>query len=84
MAQEQDMKQTRKKHGAGLCHGNANEHALRAQTRQASCGCDCILPLRVGFVSEISRRGTGDEVALNIEIIVDGGMDAEKALGGSC
>ena len=24
-----------------------------------------------------------DEVALNIEIIVDGGMDAEKALGGS-
>jgi len=31
----------------------------------------------------VSQRGPGDEVALNIEIIVDGGMDAEKALGGS-
>jgi len=33
---------------------------------------------------EVSQRGTGDEVALNIEIIVDGGMGAEKAPGGSC
>ena len=48
------------------------------------CGCGCILPLCFGFVSEFSQRGTGHEVALNIEIIVDGGMGAEKALGGSC
>jgi hypothetical protein len=40
--------------------------------------------MRGGFGSEISRRRTGDEMALNIEVIVDGGMDAEKALGGSC
>jgi hypothetical protein len=42
------------------------------------CGCDCILPLRVGFVSKVSQRSTGAEVALNMEIIVNGGMDAEK------
>jgi hypothetical protein len=48
------------------------------------CGCNCILSLRVGFVSKVSQRNTGAEAALNMEIIVNGGMDAEKALGGSC
>jgi hypothetical protein len=42
------------------------------------------VPLRGGFGSEVSQRGSGDEMALNIEIILDSGMDAEKALGGSC
>jgi hypothetical protein len=45
---------------------------------------DRIEPLRGGFGSEVSQRGSGDEMALNIEIILDSGMDAEKALGGLC
>ena len=48
------------------------------------CWCDSIVPLRGGFGSEVSQRGSGDEMALNIEIILDSGMDAEKALGRSC
>jgi len=55
------------------------------RTGQASrCWCDRIVPLRGGFGSEVSQRASGDEMALNIEIILDSGMDAEKALGGSC
>jgi hypothetical protein len=61
-----------------------NDVRTLSRVCRASCGCDCILPLRVGFVSEVSQCSAGDEVALNIEIIVDGGMDAEKALRGSC
>jgi hypothetical protein len=41
------------------------------------------VPLRGGFGSEVSQRASGDEMALNIEIILDS-VDAEKALGGSC
>jgi hypothetical protein len=33
------------------------------------------------FGAEYPQRGSGDEVALNIEVIVDSGMDVEKALG---
>jgi hypothetical protein len=35
------------------------------------------------FGSEFSQCGSGDEVALKVEGIVDGGMHAEEALGGS-
>ena len=48
---------------------------LAGRHAAATALCHCALA---------STRGTGDEVALNIEIIVDSGMDAEKALGGSC
>jgi hypothetical protein len=41
------------------------------------------LPRRRRFGSENPQRGPGDEVALKIERVVDGGMDAEEALGGS-
>jgi NADPH-dependent curcumin reductase len=62
-----------------------NDAQTVAGTGQASsCCCKRILPLRGGFGSEVSQRGSGDEMALNVEIIVDGGMDAEKALGGLC
>jgi hypothetical protein len=66
-----------------LCHGNANEHALRAKTRQRSFRCDSTLPLCGGFGSEDPQCGSRDEVALEVEGIVDGGMHAEEALGGS-
>ncbi len=53
-----------------------------ARSNQVSC-CDGILPLRRRFGSEGPQRGSGDEVALKIECVVDGGMDAEEALGRS-
>jgi hypothetical protein len=46
-----------------------------ARANQASCCGDGILPLRRRFGSEGPRRGPGDEVALKIERVVDGGMD---------
>jgi hypothetical protein len=66
-----------------LCHGNSIEHALRAKARQASCRCDGILPLCGSFGPEDPQCGSGDEVALQIEGIVDGGVHTEEALGGS-
>jgi hypothetical protein len=44
--------------------------------------CDGTLPLRGCFGPELSQRESRNEVALNIECIVDGSMDAEKALSG--
>jgi hypothetical protein len=67
----------------GLCHGNDDERALRAKTRQASCRCDRTLPLRGSFGSEFPQRGSGDEVALKVEVVVNRGVHAEKALGRS-
>jgi len=37
-----------------------------------------IAPLRVGFVSEVSQGGSGDKVALNIEIVVDRRISAGR------
>jgi hypothetical protein len=42
--------------------------------------CDGILPPRRRFGSKGPQRGPGDEVALKIERVVDGGMDTEEAL----
>src|SRR5437016_3685586 len=54
-----------------------------SQTRQASCRCDSTLPLCGSFGSEDPQRGSGDEVALQVEGIVDGGVHAEETLGRS-
>ena len=53
-----------------------------ARSNQVSC-CDGILPLRCRFGSEGPQRGPGDEVSLQIERVVDDGMDSEEALRGS-
>src|SRR5439155_19312846 len=42
-----------------------------------------ILPLGGCFGSEDPKCGSRDEMSLTIEGVVDGGMDAEKTLGGS-
>ena len=55
-------------------------YASRAKTGQASCGCDSAFPLRGSIGSEFSQRGSGDEMALKIEGIVDGGMHTQEAL----
>src|SRR5438477_6002202 len=51
------------------------------QTNLLSCCCDGILPLRRGFGSKGPQRRSGDEVALKVERIMDGGVHIEKALG---
>ena len=56
---------------------DGERNVSRGPPGRGACGCDCILLLCVGFVSEVSQRSTGDEVALKIKIIVDRGMDAE-------
>src|SRR5215813_7591381 len=65
------------------CHGNSIEHAVRAEVRYASCRCDGILPLCGSFCPEDPQCGSGDEVALQVEGVVNGGVHAEKTLGGS-
>jgi hypothetical protein len=67
----------------GLCHGNSIEHALRAKARHASCRCDGTLPFCSSFGSEDPKGGSGDEVALKVEGVVNGTMHAQEALGGS-
>jgi hypothetical protein len=47
------------------------EHALRAKTRRASYRCAGILPLCDSFGSEDSQCGSGDEVALKVEGVVN-------------
>jgi hypothetical protein len=56
---------------------------IESQTRQASCRRDSTLPLCGSFGSEDPQCGSGDEVALQIEGIVDGGVHAEETLGRS-
>jgi hypothetical protein len=51
-------------------------------SNQVSC-CDGILPPRRRFGSKGPQHRSGDEVALKIERVMDGGVDAEEALGGS-
>jgi hypothetical protein len=66
-----------------LCHGNSVEQASRAKSGHASCGCDRIAPLSSSFGSEYPQGGSGDEVALKVEGVVNRGVHAEEALGGS-
>jgi hypothetical protein len=56
---------------------------LKAKTCQASCRYDSTLPLYGSFGSEFPQCGSGDEVALKVEGIVNGGVHAKEALGGS-
>jgi hypothetical protein len=54
-----------------------------ARTDQISRHCSVVFPLVRRFGSEDPERRSRDEMALKVEVIVDGGMHAEEALGGS-
>ena len=69
-------------HRGGLVTATIDE-PRGARAKKVSRCCDGILPMRRCFGSEGPQRGPGDEVSLKIECVVDGGMDAEEALGGS-
>jgi DDE domain len=66
-----------------LCHGNSMERASRAKSGHASRRCDRIAPLRSSFGSKDPQCGSGDEVALKVEGVVNRAVHAEEALGGS-
>src|SRR5437870_8255567 len=48
-----------------------------------SCRGSSVLPLRRGFRSEDPQRLPEDEMTLNVEVVEQGGMHAEKTLGRS-
>jgi len=54
--------------------------ARSVHARRSSVG-DGLLPLSCCFGSEGRQGRSGDEVPLEIEGVVDGGMHAEKSLG---
>ena len=54
-----------------------------ARPGQSSRRCNGVLPLRCRFGSEDPQRRSGDEVPLKVEIVVNGGVHAEKVLGRS-
>jgi len=62
----------------GHCHGNSIGHAVRAEIRHASCRCDGTSPLCGSFCSEDPQCGSGDEVALQVEGVVNRSVHAEK------
>src|SRR5262249_5268168 len=64
----------------GLCHGN-ERWPDGSGLIQSSCCCDSVLPLRRCLGSEDLQGRPGDEMALKVERVVDGGMHIEKALG---
>jgi len=56
---------------------------VRAEIRHASCRCDGTSPLCSSFCSEYPQCGSGYEVALQVEGVVNRSVHAEKALGRS-
>jgi hypothetical protein len=57
--------------------------SLRKRAGRSSRRCNGTLPSRRRFGSEDPKDRSRDEVALKVEVVVDGGMDAEEPLGGS-
>jgi hypothetical protein len=51
---------------------------LKVKTCQASCRCDSTLPLYGSFGSEFPQCGSGDEVALKVEGIVNADLTNER------
>jgi len=59
----------------------SSAHAGRA--RHVSCCADGILPLCSSFGSEDPQCGSGDQMALKVEGVVNCAVHAEETLGGS-
>jgi hypothetical protein len=70
-------------HFGALCHGSDNAHGLRAKNWLGVMRLRQRFPVSSRFGAEYPQCGAGDEVALKVEGIVDVGMHAQEALGGS-
>ena len=64
-----------------LCHGNERWAREGRGLSLTSCCCDSIVPLRRRLGSKDPQGRSGDEVALKVECVMDGGVHIEKALG---
>lgn len=53
---------------------------MDAKLWNRSHGRSHLTPLAEGFSSKLVERATGNQMALDIEEVVDGGVDREKAL----
>ncbi len=53
---------------------------MDAKLWNRSHGRSHLTPLVEGFSSKLVERATGNQMALDIEEVVDGGVDTEKAL----
>jgi hypothetical protein len=45
-----------------------------------SCGCGHLPPLLHRFGAELTKRAAGDQMALRVEGVVNGGMGGQKSL----
>jgi hypothetical protein len=59
------------------------EEAAKERAGRSLRRCNGTPPLRRRFGSEDPKDGSRNEVALKIEVVVNGAMDAEEALCGS-
>jgi hypothetical protein len=58
------------------------EH-IESHGGHTSCRCDGVLPLRTSFGADDPQGGSGNEVALKVEGVVNRRVHAEEALGSS-
>lgn len=61
----------------GHCQINGHEHLCTAGRRS---GCGDLPPSSICFGSEAAERSAGDQVALGVEMVVDGGVGREETL----
>jgi hypothetical protein len=64
-----------------LCHDNLSEAQSCGKQHRRLRGRRSVPPLIHGFSSEEMKSASGDQVALNIECVVDGGVAGEETLG---
>src|SRR5713101_2171678 len=64
-----------------LCHDNLSERGAKLRKQHLRLGGRSVPPLIHGFRSEEMQSASGDQVALNIECVVHGGVAGEEALG---
>jgi len=53
---------------------------IDAKLQNCSRACSHLTPLFEGFVAKLSERGAGDQMALDVEEVVDGGVKREEPL----
>jgi hypothetical protein len=67
----------------GRCHTKLTDARKCYKDLDVSCCCRGGLPLPQGLGSEGAKRAPGNQMTLNVEGVVDGCVDREKALRGS-
>ena len=63
-------------HAITLTYGSDIDTKLR----NGLCACGHLAPLFEGFIAKLSERVAGDQMALDVEQVVDGGVKREERL----